>query len=128
MFEQLRIGESAKSAKKFTPVHPNSAIGKKHGISLMLHGKHSEEYRNAIASMIRRSKDSEQSVDDSIEESAKLIVACCGGWEGVTEGSKAVKFSREKLLDILKDDDFRWMRLQAEKFMAQDSHFFPKPS
>ena len=126
MFNKLRIGSQAKSAKKFTPIHPNPEIGKSHGISLLLHGKHSEEYRNAIAAMLRRSKRRELTTDESIEESAKLIVNCCEGWEGVTEddSDKLKKFNREELMTLLQEDDFRWMRLQAEQFMNTDDNFF----
>ena len=114
MFNKLRIGENAKSATKFTPVHPDPVIGTKHGISLMLHGKHSEEYRNAIAAMLRRSK------EDSIKESATLIGACCESYDGADEK----KFDRKALIETLQHDDYRWLRLQAEKFMQEDSNFF----
>jgi hypothetical protein len=124
MFAKLKIGSAAKAANKFTPIHPDPAIGKSHGISLNLHGKHSEEYRNAIASTLRRAKRRELTVDESIEESVKVIVACCTGWEGVTEDDKAVKYDGKKLAEYLNDDDYRWMRLQAEQFMAQDDNFF----
>lgn len=120
MFNKLRIGENAKSAQKFTPVHPNPEIGKNHGITLMLHGKHSEEYRNAIAAMLRRSKKGEQSMEDSIKESAMLIGACCESYEGADEK----KFDRKALIETLQEDDYRWLRLQAEKFMQEDSNFF----
>lgn len=125
MFDSLRIGDSAKSAKKFTPIHPNEDIGTSHGISLLLHGKHSEEYRNAIAKMIRRTKKKEQSVEESIKESVKLIVACCDGWEGVNDSAgKKEKYDADKLTALMLDDDFRWLRLQAESFMQLDDNFF----
>ena len=128
MFDKLRIGDSAKSAKTFTPIHPDPTIGKKHGISLQLHGKHSVLYRNAIAAMTRRRKNRDITIDEAVDESVKLIVACCDGWEGVTEEkgkvTEIVKFNRDKLTKVLSDDDFRWMRLQAETFMLQDDNFF----
>lgn len=136
MFDNLRIGKSAKTSKPFTPEHPNPAIGKTHGISLMLHGKHSEEYRNAMAAILRRGKDrkdegmsAEEAVKVSTNESAELIAACCDGWEGVTDADKKLKpFNRGELREMLADDDFRWLRLQAEKFIISDTNFFPKPS
>lgn len=125
MFNKLKIGSKAKASKKFTPIHPDPAIGKSHGISLSLHGKHSEEYRNAIAATLRRSKRRELTIDESIEESVKVIVACCDGWDGVTDGdNKPIKYDAAKLSEHLNDDDYRWMRLQAEQFMAQDDNFF----
>ena len=120
MFNKLRIGENAKQANKFVPVHPNPEIGRTHGISLSLHGKHSEEYRNAIAAMLRRQKKGEQSMEDSIKESAMLIGACCDNYEGADEK----KFDRKALIETLQEDDYRWLRLQAEKFMQEDSNFF----
>lgn len=125
MFDKLKIGSKAKAAQKFTPIHPDLAIGKSHGISLFLHGKHSQEYRNAIAATLRRSKRRDLTMDESIEESAKVIIACCDGWEGVSgEDKKPAKYEAAKLKVILEDDDYRWMRLQAEQFMAQDDNFF----
>jgi len=125
MFDKLKIGSSAKASQKFTPIHPNPDIGKSHGISLLLHGKHSEEYRNAIAGTIRRSKRRELTIDESIEESVRVIVSCCTGWEGITDDDgKTVKYDGKKLSDILINDDYRWLRLQAEQFMAQDDNFF----
>ncbi len=122
MFNKLRIGDNAKLAKKFVPTHPNPAIGNKHGISLLLHGKHSEEYRNAIADMLRRSKakDEDNDINDAIVESAKLIAACCESYEG----GDTEKFDRKALEETLQDDDYRWLRLQAERFIQQDSNFF----
>lgn len=120
MFNTLRIGENAKQANKFVPVHPNPEIGKKHGISLMLHGKHSEEYRNAIAAMLRRQSKSEQSLEDGVRESATLIGACCESYDGADEK----KFDRKALIETLQEDDYRWLRLQAEKFIQEDSNFF----
>jgi hypothetical protein len=35
-----------------------------------------------------------------------------------------VKFDKDKLTSYLIDDDFRWMRLQAETFMQADDNFF----
>lgn len=124
MFSKLKIGTAAKSAKKFTPIHPDPAIGKSHGISLQLHGKHSEEYRNAIAATLRRAKRRDLTVEESIEESVKVIVSCCDGWDGITDDSKPVKYTNDKLTSYLLDDDYRWLRLQAEQFMAQDDNFF----
>ena len=127
MFDQLRIGSEAKKAQKFTPIHPNPEIGKKHGISLLLHGKHSELYRNATADMMRRSRKGGRTTDGAIEESATLIVTCCAGWKGVTEKDdpkKEKKFNRRELHAMLIDDDFRWLRLQAEQFMQDDDPFF----
>ncbi len=125
MFDKLRIGKSAKQAKKFTPIHPDISIGKKHGISLMLHGKHSIEYRNAIAGYVRRTSKRELSIDEQLEQSVKLIVSCCTGWEGVTDKSgKLDPYSSDKLFNILIDDDFRWMRIQAELFQTLDDNFF----
>jgi hypothetical protein len=120
MFNSLRIGDKAKAANKFTPVHPDRAIGKTHGISLMLHGKHSPEYRNAIADMLRRSKKGDQSFEDTVEESAKLIGACCESYEGGDDK----KFDRKALIETIKHEDYRWLRLQAEKFMQDDTNFF----
>jgi hypothetical protein len=120
MFNKLRIGDNAKQAKKFVPTHPNPEIGNKHGISLSLHGKHSEEYRNAIADMLRRSKDNEDDIDKAMIESAKLIAACCEGYEG----GDTKKFDRKALEETLQDDDYRWLRLQCERFIQQDSNFF----
>ena len=120
MFDKIRIGDSAKQAKKFIPIHPDPKIGSKHGISLMLHGKHSEQYRNAIAAMLRRSKKGEMSVESSMDESAKLIAACCESYDG----ADSKKFDRSALEETLKDDDYRWFRLQAEAFMQQDDNFF----
>ena len=79
MFDQLRIGSDAKDAKEFTPVHPNPAIGKNHGISLLLHGKYSQQYLNGTAAMLRRAKRTAMTTEESIQESAKLIVTCCDG-------------------------------------------------
>lgn len=124
MFESLKIGNKAKASNKFTPVHPDPAIGKTHGISLSLHGKHSEEYRNALAAYIRKTKRGNLTNDEQSEETSRLIVACCDGWEGVTEEGKDVKFDRKKLFEILCDEDYRWMRAQADTFMAQDDNFF----
>ena len=126
MFNKLKIGLKAKAANKFTPIHPDPMIGKKHGISLSLHGKHSEEYRNAIAGTIRRSKKRELTLEESIEESAKMVAMCCDDWEGVTDekDGTTVPFDRKKLLEMLNEEDFRWLRLQAENFMAQDDNFF----
>ena len=125
MFDTLRIGQKAKESKKFTPVHPDDEIGTKHGVSLMLCGKHSTEYRNAIAKMIKRSKGKTLGTEESIRESARLIVDCCDGWEGVTDDAgKPAKFDKDKLTAILLDDDFRWMRLQAEAFQQADDNFF----
>lgn len=125
MFDKLRVGKSAKEAQKFTPVHPDIDIGRKHGISLMLHGKHSIEYRNAISSYLRRTSKRELTIDEQLEQSAKLIVKCCEGWEGVTtKEGKPEPYSAKKLMEILMDDDFRWMRLQAEQFQALDDNFF----
>lgn len=126
MFNNLRIGDKAKRAVSFTPTHPDPAIGRKHGITLSLHGKHSEQYRNAIADMLRRTKKNKDlSTDEAVEESAKLIASCAAGWEGVTgDDGKAKKFNQAELLEILKDDDFRWLRLQCEAFMAADDNFF----
>ena len=125
MFDNLRIGSDAKSTKEFIPVHPNPAIGKKHGISLSLHGKYSEQYLNGTAAMLRRAKRSGLTTEESIAESAKLIVACCENWAGVTDADgKDKKFNRKELLEMLTDDDFRWLRLQAEQFMSDDDNFF----
>jgi hypothetical protein len=125
MFDTLRIGQKAKESKKFTPVHPDDEIGTSHGISLMLCGKHSTEYRNTIAKMIKRTKGKTLNTDESIRESARLIVDCCDDWKGVTdEAGKAVKYDKDKLTAYLIDDDFRWMRLQAETFMQTDDNFF----
>lgn len=126
MFDKLRIGDTAKEAKPFTPVHPDPSIGKKHGITIMLHGKHSEVYRNSIAAAIRKgNKGGSKSAEEMVEESARHITACASGWQGVTDAEgKAKKFDRKKLFEILCDDDFRWMRLQAEQFMQQDDNFF----
>ena len=129
MFEQLRIGESAKQAQKFVPNHPNPDIGTKHGIALYLHGKHSEVYRNAIADILRRSKGKERTTEEAIADSVELIVQCCTDFEGAAdEKGKPVKFDRDKLRETLLQDDYRWMRVQADNFMQQDEHFFPKPS
>lgn len=127
MFEALKIGDTAKQPQKFVPTHPNPAIGDKHGIALYLHGKHSEEYRNAIAAMLRRQRDKEgeQTPEDAIEESVQLISACCASYD--IDG-KPAKFDRDKLMDTLRSDDYRWLRLQAERFMQQDNNYFPKPS
>lgn len=127
MFEVLKIGESAKKPQKFVPKHPNPEIGDKHGIALYLHGKHSEEYRNAIAAMLRRQreKEGEQSPDEAINESVELITACCAGYD---IGGKPADFDREKLAETLRADDYRWLRIQAERFMQQDDHYFQKPS
>lgn len=128
MFDKLRIGSSAKEAKRFTPTHPNREIGKTHGISLLLHGKHSEQYANATAAMLRkRARQGSFTTEEAIEESAKLIVACCDGWEGVTEAAddtKARKYNRKQLSEMLVENDFKWMRLQAEQFMQDDDAFF----
>ena len=128
MFDQLRIGSDAKEAKSFTPTHPNRSIGKTHGISLQLHGKHSEQYANATAAMLRkRARQGSFTTEEAIEESAKLIVACCEGWAGVTEKAdpkKEKKFNRKELSEMLVDNDFKWLRLQAEQFMQDDDNFF----
>lgn len=125
MFDKLRIGSDAKAAKDFTPNHPNAVIGKTHGISLSLHGKHSEQYRNATAALLRRAKRGTLTPDEAVEESAKLIVACCDGWVGVTDAeNKEKKFNRKDLFEMLINDDFRWLRLQAEQFMQEDDNFF----
>ena len=126
MFDKLRVGTKAKSAQKFTPVHPDPEVGRKHGISLFLYGKHSIEYRNAVAATLRKSQQQELNAEEAVEQSADLIVSCCSGWEGVTDGpdDKAVPYDAEKLRAILLDDDYRWMRLQAEQFMRTDVNFF----
>ena len=75
--------------------------------------------------MLRRAKRAGLTTEESIAESAKLIVACCEGWAGVTDADgKDKKFNRKELLDMLTDDDFRWLRLQAEQFMSDDDNFF----
>lgn len=127
MFESLKIGDSAKQAQRFVPVHPNPAIGDKHGVALFLHGKHSEVYRNAISDILRRAKDSERTPEQAIEESVELIVTCCTDYEGAT-GSKSKGFDREELRKTLLQDDYRWLRLACERFMQQDENYFPKPS
>lgn len=125
MFDNLRIGSDAKSTKEFTPVHPNPAIGKKHGISLSLHGKHSEQYLNGTTSLLRKAKRGGMTAEESIAESAKFIVSCCEGWSGVTDKEgKPEKYNRKKLHDMLLENDFRWLRLQAEQFMGDDDNFF----
>lgn len=123
MFEELAIGKSAKLAKKFTPVHPDPKIGKKHGVSLMLYGKHSSEYQNAIAATIRARQDGEMTLDEGIEQAAKLIVACCAGWAN-TKAESEIKYDPEKLLEILVSSDYKWMRLQADRFIQQDDNYF----
>lgn len=124
MFDKLRIGDSAKESKPFTPVHPNEEIGKKHGISINLYGKHSEKYRNAVATTLRRAKKN-PTTDEMVEQSARLIATCADGWEGVTDDDgKPRKFDRKVLHEMLLDDDFRWLRLQAEQFMQNDDNFF----
>ena len=46
-------------------------------------------------------------------------------WVGVTDADgKSKKFNRKELQEMLIDDDFRWLRLQAEQFMADDDNFF----
>lgn len=125
MFEKLKIGESFKETRKFTPIHPNPDIGKKHGISLFLYGKHSEQYRNATAVTMRKNK-ANMSLDERVEVSAQQIIACCTGWEGVTEKDEKTEqtYNRGMLLKILTDDDFRWFRLQAEMFQLEDDNYF----
>ena len=125
MFDKLRIGSDAKDAKKFTPLHPNPKIGKTHGISLFLHGKYSEQYLEGTAAMLRRAKRTALTTEESIQESAKLITACAESWEGVTDADgKTKKFNKAELQTMLADDDFRWLRLQAEQFMSDDDNFF----
>lgn len=122
MFDSLRIGSKAKEAQKYVPVHPNPAIGDKHGVHLLLHGKYSEVYRNAMADMLRRTKGKEQSPEEIARESAIFIADCCAGY--VTPDDKKPEFSREKLIETLEQEDYRWLRLGAEKFMTSDTPFF----
>lgn len=128
MFDKLRIGTSAKTAQKFTPVHPNPDIGDTHGISLMIHGKHSDVYRNSMADILRSLKKGEEpTTDQLIDQSAKVVADCCEGWHGVTDNdNKFKKFDRDELYKMLKDTDFTWLRIQAEQFMREDKNFFQK--
>ena len=149
MFDSLRIGNTAREAHKYTPVHPDPSIGTNHGISLLLYGKHSEQFRNASAALMREvnagEKGKERTSEEAAAASARFVVTCCAGWEGATmpapktkakkvKGEKNVyegKFVPEpydpaKLEAILKDDDFRWMRVGAERFLQDDRNFFPK--
>lgn len=126
MLDNLRIGSEAKKAKEFTPCHPNPKIGKDHGISLMLHGKHSELYRNAIAEFARKTSTGETlSLKEAIKANVTLIVSCCAGWIGVTgDDNKPDKYTPQKLTTTLLDDDFAWLRVEAEKFIRSDVNYF----
>lgn len=128
MLDKLRIGAKAKATQPFTPEHPDPAIGTSHGITLHLYGKHSLEYRNAVAENSRKAaaRTRPATIDEAVEASAELVVACCGGWDGVTdaESGKTEKYSPKKLTEILKDDDFRWLRLAAERFIMDEKNFF----
>lgn len=122
MFNELRIGSKAKEAQEFIPTHPNPSIGKNHGVKLYLHGKHSEVYRNAVADMLRQTKGKEQNAEDIARASAELIAKCCTGY--VTPDDKKPEYDREKLVETLADEDYRWLRLDAERFMNNDGNFF----
>lgn len=122
---KLEIGEDAKSAQKFVPEHPNPAIGTSHGVALFLHGKHSTQYRDAVAATMRRQKKGELSLDETIKESARFIATCCEDYEGaVGEDGKPKKFNRKELVETLASEDYRWMRIACERFMAEDDNFF----
>ncbi len=122
----LEIGDDAKAAQKFVPEHPNPAIGTSHGVALFLYGKHSPQYRDAVAATMRRQKKGELSLAETIDESAKFIASCCEDYEGAKdENGKKKKFNRRELADTLASEDYRWMRIACERFMAEDDNFFP---
>lgn len=125
MFD-LEIGEEAKAAQEFVPEHPNPKIGKSHGVSLFLHGRHSPQYRDAIASTMRRQKKKgELSLEETIAESAKFISKCCDDYKGAKDkDGKPKKFDRKELAETLASEDYRWMRIACEQFMAEDDNFF----
>lgn len=124
MFD-LEIGEDAKKAQRFVPEHPNPLIGTSHGVALFLHGKHSPQYRDAVAATMRRQKKGDLSLEDTITESARFIATCCEDYEGAKdENGKAKKFNRKELAETLASEDYRWMRVACERFMAEDDNFF----
>ncbi len=129
MFKGLEIGKEAVKAQKFVPVHPNPAIGDKHENYLMLFGKYSTVYRDTVGEILRENADNEPDQNKRIEQSAKLIVACCAGWGGATdEKGKPDRYTPEKLTKMLLNDEFRWIRIQADSYMLSDGGYFPKPS
>ena len=129
MLDKLRIGKSALAAQKFIPDHPDPAIGTSHGFHLYLYGKYSTICRDVVSDSLRsrQSRTREPSTLELINDSVDMIVACCKDWGGYEEGDKVVKYSPDKLRELLLEDEFRWLRIGAEKFIMGDEHFFPRP-
>lgn len=119
----LKLGTSAQTAQKFTPVHPDPAIGSDHKVSLMLYGKHSPQYRDAAAEMMREQKE-DSTIEERAKASAKFVAACCATYVNA-EGKRGD--DKDELEKTLTPEDYRWMRVQADIFMARDNNFFTKP-
>tara|TARA_Y100000310_G_scaffold3912_1_gene4798 strand:+ start:1040 stop:1417 length:378 start_codon:yes stop_codon:yes gene_type:complete len=125
MFKNLEIGASAEEAQKFTPRHPNPEIGKEHGFSLMLYGVHSAQYEKAVAAMIKQSrKDEDDDLDAAVKRSAKVIVACCNGWVNESKDAENEKYTPQKLQEMLVKHEFKWLRLECDKFISNGDNFF----
>ena len=129
MFD-IPIGKQATLAQKFVPVHPDPAIGTNHGVSLMLFGKHSPQYRDAAATMLKsRAKmakdDGDLDVEAAVKLSAEFVADCCSGYE---IGGKAATYDRDALAETLGLEEYRWLRIQAERYSNQDDNFFKKPA
>ena len=120
----LEIGKAAQTAQMFTPTHPDPSIGTGHKVSFMLFGKHSPQYRDAVAALMREQKEDETQ-EDRAKASAKFVATCCLSY---TDAKGVKSTDMAELEKTLGSEDYRWMRVQADNFMSRDNSFFGKPS
>ena len=140
----LEIGNEAKKAQKFIPVHPNPAIGTEHDLSLMLFGMHSPRYKDALVKFTRsrmkllkdRAKeegieleDTELTLDEAYQFASEMIADCCESYTGAGDQAKLTdKEKKQGLIDTLSSEDYSWLRVQCESFSRIDDNFFLKPT